>query len=338
VKIVGAIPQGLPVPETVSVTWTRIKETYTSALIISLIGFMEAISVAKKFAALRQYKVNVSKELIALGLANMMGAVFQAYPATGSISRSAVNYRMGIRTPLSSFLVGILMMGVLLFLTPLFYYTPSACLAAIVIAAAVTMVDTTEMIYLYKIKEYTDLAQLVVTLLITLLLGPDVGAGVAVAISLILVVLRSSKPNFVVLGRLPGTLVYKDVNRFPDAVTQKGVLIVRFDSRIFFYTTTWFRERLDKWEREAPSVHTIVIDSVGINSIDSTGVHVLTEVLELHHKKNIRILFSDVKGPVRDAMENAGLTLKIGLENFFLTTHSAVEYATAAVPVKVESI
>jgi len=292
------------------------------------------VGIAKKFASLKSYRLDVSQELIALGSANIIGSVFKSYPVTGSISRSAINFQIGSCTPLSSVLVGFLVMFVLLFLTPLLELVPTTVLSAIVITAALHTINPFEWVRLFRAKEYLDFFLSNGVLFLTLMLGPDIGAVIAVVISLIIVIYRSSRPHFVRVGRLPGTVVYKDVRRFPDAITFPGVLIVRLDGMLSFYTTSHLREKLEEWEVDSdPPVHTIIIDSVGINGVDSSGHHLLSEILEVYEKRSIRVLFSEMKGRVRDSLARGGLDKKVGLNNFFLTTHEAVMHVEQALGV-----
>jgi len=222
-------------------------------------------------------------------------------------------------------------MFTLLFLTPVLKFIPSAVLSAVVIAAALTPVSPSEWVRLYRIKEYVDLLLSLVVLVVTLILGPDVGAAIAVSLSIIVVIYRSSRPHFVLVGRLPGTALYKDVLRFPDAVQAPGVLTVRLDGMLSFFTLSHMRNKLDKWEKSASvPIHTILIDGVSISHVDSSGMHLMLEMLDSYQKRNITVVFSDIKGVVRDAFKRSGIDHRVGLENFFLTTQEAIDYVQSA--------
>ncbi|ELR21794.1 inorganic anion transporter, sulfate permease (SulP) subfamily protein [Acanthamoeba castellanii str. Neff] len=330
-KEVGALPDGLPEPSWVhALSWDNIKTAFPAAATVSLLGFIESISVAKQFAAKRQYHISVGQELLALGVCNLGGAFFQAFPVTGSLSRSAVNFQAGSRSPLSSLFTAGLISLTLLFLTPAFRYTPLFVLASIVVSAAVLLIDYEEVIFLFKIGDRVDLAQMLIVFLGTLLLGPELGVMVAIAVSLIQLIFKSAKPNFARLGRLPGTLVYKDIKRFPSALRHKGILIVRFDSNLFFANVNWFRETLTKYELKSKhTIYAIILDATGVNTLDSTSIHLLEDLVQEYKTKQIRFLWANVKGSVRDTMNASGLAKKLGVDNFFLTTHDAVDYMLA---------
>lgn len=330
-KEVGTLPDGLPEPSWVhALSWDNIKTAFPAAATVSLLGFIESISVAKQFAAKRQYHISVGQELLALGVCNLGGAFFQSFPVTGSLSRSAVNFQAGSRSPLSSLLTAGLISLTLLFLTPAFRYTPLFVLASIVVSAAVLLIDYEEVIFLFKIGDRGDLAQMLIVFLGTLLLGPELGVMVAIAVSLIQLIFKSAKPNFARLGRLPGTLVYKDIKRFPSALRHKGILIVRFDSNLFFANVNWFRETLTKYELKSKhTIYAIILDATGVNTLDSTSIHLLEDLVQEYKAKKIRFLWANVKGSVRDTMNASGLAKKLGVDNFFLTTHDAVDYMLA---------
>jgi len=326
--IIGKIPQGLPSPKFFSLSWELIGTSFKAALAIAIIGFMEGISLAKKFAGLRKYRIDVSQELRALGLANMIGSCFRAFPVTGSVTRTTVNYQSGSRTTFSSIVNGLLVGAVLLFLSRLFYYTPKTALAAIVISAGLSLIDIHEIQFLWRIKAKYDLAQLLGIFLVTLFTGPETGALVTILISVLQIIYRSTRPVCVSMGPVSGTSVYKAGTQFSKTITKKGILVVRLDSGLYFYTTAWLKENLFTWESESPiQVKAIVLDASAISSADSTGVHGLMEIIDEYKKKSICVFFSNVPNALMETMELAGLLEKVGPDSFFGTTHEAVQVA-----------
>jgi SulP family sulfate permease len=327
-NVIGDIPKGIPSPAFFALSWDLIQTSFKAALAISIIGFMEGISLAKKFAALRKYRIDVSQELRALGLANMIGSLFKAFPVTGSVTRTTVNYQSGSRTTLSSFVNGTLVGCVLLFLAPLFYYTPKAALSAIVTSAGMSLIDIQEMMFLWKIKAKYDLAQLVAIFLITLFTGPEIGAVVAILVSVIQIIYNSTRPTCVMLGPVSGTTVYKGGPTFAERIAAKGILVARFDSNLHFYTMAWLKEKLYVWESELPSpVNSVIFDGTGIESADATGVHGLKELVEDYQKRNICVFFSNLKPSLYETLDLSGIINKVGEDAVLSTTHEAVEVA-----------
>jgi len=326
---IAIIPPGLPKPINIFAAKPDYStgQIFLGAFIICIVGFMEAISVAKKYAMKKQYKVSVNQELYALGFANIIGSFFQAYPITGSLSRTALNSLAGSRTPLSSIGVAIVIGGALLFATQVFAYTPLCVLAAVVVAAASNLLDYDEIIWLARVAPL-ELLPLFLTLIGTLLLGVEIGVAVAVILALVQTLWTASHPHIPILGHLPGTVLYKDAKRFPNATLTPGVLVVRMDARIFFANASRMRDKMLKYQRtEKPPIHSVVLDASSINSIDATGVQMLQSLSAYYKSNNIHFYWAGVKGPVREYMEKTKLTNLIGPENFFVTTHDAVQYA-----------
>jgi len=294
---------------------------------IAIIGFMEGISLAKKFAGLRKYRIDVSQELRALGLANVIGSCFKAFPVTGSVTRTTVNYQSGSRTTYSSVVNGILVGAVLMFLSPLFYHTPKTALSAIVISAGLSLIDIAEIRFLWRIKAKYDLLQLVAIFLITLFTGPEIGAVFAVLVSVILIVYRATKPACHTLGQVVGTTVY-NTSEYARSTLKKGILVVRIESGLYFYTTAWLKENLYTWVNDASvPVKALVIDASTIEEADASGIHGLLELIEEYQKKNICAFFSNVTPALYETFDLAGIVETIGVDSFFGTTHEAVQVA-----------
>ncbi len=328
VKIVGEVPSGLPGFRLPAVGMAEIDALIPTALAIGLVGFMESIAVAKAFASKHRYEVDANQELIGLGLANLIGGLFQAYPTTGGFSRTAVNDQAGARTPLASILSAGVIALTLLFLTPLFFFMPKAVLAAIVMVAVVGLIDLKEARFLWRVKRQ-DFYLLVLTFLATLSLGIEQGILVGVAASLVLVIQQSSRPHTAVMGRLPGTKTYRNIERNPEAVTRSDLIILRVDAALYFANVSYFKDKLREIEEKAPALRAIVIDAYPMNRIDSSAAHALLEIIEDAQRRGIRFYFSGVKGPVMDVLERAGIADRIGRDHFFMEVHDAVEAAEA---------
>jgi SulP family sulfate permease len=331
VQIVTDVPRGLPSPRMATIAAGDLRALLPTALIISMVGFMESIAVAKVYASRDRYEVEASQELVALGLANVVGSIFRAYPTTGGFSRTAVNDRAGARTPLSSLFAAGVIALTLLFLTPLFYYLPNAVLAAIVIVAVSGLIDWREARFLWHVKR-RDFFLMAMTFVATLALGIEQGILLGVIASLIVLVHESYRPHTAVMGRLPGTATFRNVRRHPEALVRSGVVVFRVDAPLFFGNATFLKDKLREIADRDPALDTLVLDAYPVNQIDSTAAHALKEIVEEFNAAGIRFFFVGVKGPVRDVLDRAGIVDLVGADHFFFEVHQATEAAEAEAP------
>jgi SulP family sulfate permease len=330
VAIVGGVPGGLPAPSMPPLDWGYVQQLAPSALAIGLVGFMESIAVAKVYAGRHRYEVDANRELIGLGLANVAGAFFSAYPTTGGLSRTAVNDAAGARTTLAAIISAGIIGLTLLFLTPLFYFLPKAVLAAIVMVAVAGLVDGEEARYLWRVDR-RDFGLMALTFLATLTLGIEQGILVGVIVSLIVVIYESSTPHTALMGRLPDTETYRNLKRNPEAMTRSHVVVVRMDANLYFATASPFRDLVLDLDVKDPALRAIVVDMYPVNQIDSTATHTLRKVIETCRRNGVRLYLAGVKGPVKDVLDAAGLSDELGPDRFFLEVHDAVEAAETAV-------
>lgn len=327
VKIVGEVPEGLPSFVLPSVNAETISALLPTALAIALVSFMESIAVAKAIQAKhKNYKVIPNQELIALGLANIGGSLFQSYPTTGGFSRTAVNDQAGAKTGLAAIISAVLIVLTLLFLTPLFYYLPQTILASVIMVAVFGLIDFKEPIHLWKANR-TDFWMLIVTFIATLTLGIEQGIGIGVILSLAMVIFRTTRPHVAELGKVPGTNYYRNVDRFRTVEDRPDLLILRFDAQLYFANINYFKETIeDLVAKKGEALKTIILNAESINSMDSSAVHAVEEIVEELREQGIKVMFSGVKGPVRDAMKKGHLTEEIGEECFFMTVQEAVDF------------
>jgi SulP family sulfate permease len=327
VSIVGEVPAGFPTPSLPGLDWGAMKALLPTALTISLVGFMESISVGKSFARKGRYELDPNQELVALGGANLAGSFFGIYPVTGGISRTAVNAQAGAKTPLASLLTAALVALSLVFFTPLFYHLPKAVLAAIIMTAVFGMIDVKEVKHLWHVKR-SDLALLGITFVATLSLGIEEGILAGVGASLLWFVVRTTRPHTAELGRLPESTSYRNVARFPEACTWPGLLILRVDAQFYFGNVSFLKETLAAREAAASSpLKAVVIDASSINQLDSSADAALHEIYDDYQRRGIKLSFAHVKGPVRDVMQRSGLYQALGEGRFFFQVHEAVQSA-----------
>jgi len=329
VATVGSIPDSLPALSMPDLTGGGIADLVPTALVITLVGFMESIAVAKVYARRHRYEVEANRELIALGASNVAAGLFGGYPVTGGFSRTAVNDSAGARTPLASVITAAIVLVTIAVLTPLFEDLPKAALGAIIIVAVINLVDIAEMRHIAAVKR-TDLIGLSVAFVATLVLGIEVGIGIAVVASMLVVFARMSKPHDAVLGRIPGTTSWRNLERFPDAETIPGIDVVRIDAAMSFVNAQHVKRLLtDRASRLTAEPRALVLDCSGINDIDATGAETLSEILADIDDSPATLHLCDVKGPVRDVLRRAGLWARLE-GRIHATAHQAVEAITGA--------
>jgi sulfate permease, SulP family len=311
VKVVGEIPQGLPpltVPDDLGIVGTLLP----AALLITLVGYMESIAVAKVYARRNRYDLDANRELIGLGAANLGAGLFGGYPVTGGFSRTAVNAEAGARTKAASLVTAGVVTVVIVALTPLFRQLPAATLGAIVVVAVAKLFDLGEISRIRQLKT-ADFVTLVVAFLATLTFGVEIGIGIAVVASVVVVTVRMMTPHTAELGLLPGTSLYRNVDRFPEARRVPGVAIVRFDVSLSYLNVEFLKRRVHRVVADSgPGLHALVLDASGINDIDTSAVEALTELVVDLDEQGVAVHLASAKGPVRDVLARAGVYQQLG--------------------------
>ena len=327
VAIVKDIPSGLPSFSFPEMDISQMRELLPIALTLAMVGYLETISIGKSLEAKQdEYKLRPNQELIALGLSNIIGSLFKAYPSTSSFSRSAINQESGATTGMASLVSVVMVLLTLLFLTPLFYHLPKTVLAAIIIVAVFGLVNAKEAIFLWKANNL-DFWLLVVTFFSTLLFGIEYGIMIGVGLSLIILIFRTSRPYVAELGKVPDSDFYRNRERFNEVILDDEVLVFRFDAQLFYANSSYFIETLELMvEEKGPRLKLIVLDAESINRVDSTGVEMLKERIKFYHKKNILFYFAGVKGPVRDHLFRGKILEIITLDHFYMRVNGAVNY------------
>jgi len=327
VAIVKDIPSGLPSFSFPEIDISQMKELLPIALTLVMVGYLETISIGKSLEAKQdEYKLRPNQELIALGLSNIIGSWFKAYPSTSSFSRSAINQESGATTGMASLISVIMVLLTLLFLTPLFYHLPKTVLAAIIIVAVFGLVNIKEAIFLWK-SNNLDFWLLIITFFSTLFFGIEYGIMIGVGLSLIILIFRTSRPYVAELGKVPDSDFYRNRERFNEVILDEEVLVFRFDAQLFYANASYFIETLELMvEEKGPHLKLIVLDAESINRVDSTGVEMLKERIRFYRKKNILFYFAGVKGPVRDHLFRGKILDIITLDHFYMRVNGAVNY------------
>jgi len=322
VGIVGEVPSGLPRPSAPALGIGELQSLLPTAITIALVGFMESISVAKNFARQNRYEVDADQELKALGLANVVGSAFQAYPVTGGFSRTAVNAQAGARTGVASLVTAAVVVVTLLFLTPLFYYLPKAVLASIIMTAVFGLVDVAEARHLWRVSR-SDLASMGLTFVATLTLGIEQGILLGVAGSLVWFIWSTSRPHVAKLGRVPGTTIYRNLARYPDAVIPDGIVALRIDAPLYFANTAFLKETI--MGAVSDDTDHLVVDCKAIGSVDAQALSAIEEIIDELSHRGIRLWVAGVRGPVRDALDAAHLLDETTRQQMVERVHEAID-------------
>ena len=327
VEIVGYIPAGLPDVGLFTVSPELIKDMLPFALTLAVIGYVEIISITKELEEKEEkYSLKPNKELMALGTANLVGSFFQSYPVSASFSRSAVKFQAGAKTGMTAVFSALIVGLTLLFFTSLFFYLPIAVLAGIIMVAVIRLINVRYAIDLYKTRR-DEFFLLLVTCLLTLFVGISEGILIGALLSLLLMVIRTSKPHYAVLAKVSGTNYYKNISRFEtDTKIDDDILIMRFDAQLFFGNRDYFRKVVFEEVEKKPNLKGFVLVARGITYIDSSGLSTLGAMIRSLQQKGILFMVAGAIGPARDVLQQSKLTDLIQEKNMFAKTADAVDY------------
>ncbi|MFZ5524439.1 MAG: SulP family inorganic anion transporter [Pseudomonadota bacterium] len=329
-EVVGAIPAGLPRLDLPAFNWEMISALISSALVISLVGFMEAISIAKAMAAKTRDRIDPNQELIGQGLANMVGSFGQAFPVSGSFSRSAVNLNAGAVSGMSNVFAGLIVLLTLLFLTPLLYHLPQAVLAAVIMMAVIGLINFKAIQHAWHTHKHDGIAS-VVTFVATLAFAPHLDSGILVGagLAIILYLYRTMTPRVAILGRAQdGTLRDVKVHNLP---VSENIIAIRYDGSLYFANVSYFEDAILEAVSNNPRAKHLLIVSNGINQLDASGEEVIHHVVERLRANGIRVVFSGLKKQVVDVMHHSGLFDYVGQENIFADEDMALDSIYAEV-------
>jgi SulP family sulfate permease len=321
VSLVGVIPQGLPLPALPIIDFDMISALAAPALLISLIGFVESVSVAQTLAAKRRQRIVPDQELIGLGVANIASGISAGYPVTGGFARSVVNFDAGAETPAAGIYTAIGIALATLFLTPLLANLPQATLAATIIVAVLSLVDLSAVrrVWIYSKADFSAMAA---TILGTLFLGVEIGVVMGVLLSLLLHLYRTSRPHMAVVGQVPGTEHFRNVERH-QVVTSPEILSLRVDESLYFANTRYLEDRIAELIAERLELKHVVLMCSAVNAIDASALESLEEINHRLHDTGITLNLSEVKGPVMDHLKRThfldDLTGRV-----FLSQHEAI--------------
>jgi SulP family sulfate permease len=302
----------------------------SATIVISLVGFMEAISIAKAIAARTKQKIDPNQELLGQGLGNVVGALTQSFPVSGSFSRSAVNINAGAITGMSSVFTGLFVLLTLLFLTPLLYHLPQAVLAAVIIMAVIGLVNFAAIKHAWQASRHDGIAA-IVTFVVTLAAAPHLDNGIlaGAGLAILLYLLRTMNPRVAILGRhADGTLRDAKLHNLP---ASEIVTAVRFDGRLYFANVAYFEDAILEAVAANPKARWLLVVGEGINELDASGEEVVHHLVERLRSNGVNMVFSGLKKQVLDVMRATGLYEAIGENNFYITADRALEAISAEI-------
>jgi SulP family sulfate permease len=324
VALVGDVPRGLPLLSLPSFSLDTIQQLLVPALIISVVGFVESISVAQTLAAKRRERIAPNQELIGLGAANIAAGLGGGYPVTGGFARSVVNFDAGAATPAAGAFTAIGIAVATLLLTPFLAVLPKATLAATIVIAVLTLVDFSVLKRAWNYSK-ADFAAVAITLVGTLLLGVEAGIALGVGASILIFLYRSSKPHAAVVGQVPGTEHFRNVKRH-QVETVPGILSVRIDESLYFANARYLEALVTNLAAENPDLKDVVLMCSAVNFIDMSALESLEAVEHRLKDLGIRLHLSEVKGPVMDRLRGTDF-----LRNLSGSTHLSQHQAIKAI-------
>ena len=314
----GAIPQGLPALGFPHVSMDLIVALAAPAFLISIIGFVESVSVAQTLASKRRQRIIPDQELIGLGAANIAAGLSSGYPVTGGFARSVVNFDAGAETPAAGVFTAIGIAFATLFLTPLLTSLPQATLAATIIVAVLSLVDVTAIRHVYDYSK-ADFLAMATTILVTLLWGVEQGVVAGVGLSLFLHLYRTSKPHMAVVGRVPGTEHFRNIERHR-VLIEPHILSIRVDESLYFANSRYLEDRIAELVADRPDIEHVILMCSAVNAIDASALESLEQINHRLKEAGVTFHLTEVKGPVMDRLKRADflhhLTGRVFLSQF----------------------
>lgn len=314
VALVGAIPRGLPAPALPVPPLETLRALVMPAFLISVVGFVESVSVAQTLAAKRRQRIVPDQELIGLGAANIASGLTAGYPVTGGFARSVVNFDAGAETPAAGVFTAVGIALAALFLTPLLANLPQATLAATIIVAVLSLVDLRALRRVWRYS-HTDFAAMLATITVTLAWGVERGIVAGVLLSLTLHLWRTSRPHMAVVGQVPGTEHFRNIARH-NVITDPAILSLRVDESLYFANSRYLEDRIATLVAERPGLRHVVLLCPAVNFIDSSALESLEEINRRLAESGIGFHLSEVKGPVMDRLQRTDFLQKLSGEVF----------------------
>ncbi|XP_020258989.1 sulfate transporter 3.1-like isoform X2 [Asparagus officinalis] len=336
VYVIGYLKKGLNPPSLTSLILSppHMMIAMRIGIVTGIIALAEGIAVGRSFAMIKNYQIDGNKEMIAFGMMNVAGSLTSCYLTTGSFSRTAVNNNAGCKTAMSNIVMAITVMITLLFLTPLFHYTPLVVLASIIISAMVRLIDYEAAIHLWHIDKI-DFFVCIGAYFGVVFGSVEIGLVIAVAISILRVLLFVARPRTSVLGNIPNSAVYRRMDQYPIAQSVSKVFILQIDAPIFFTNASYLKERISRYideeeesmvraKGEKISLNYVILDMSAVTSIDASGINMLEDLRKSVERRGLQLVLANPGSEVMRKLDKSKVLEMIGREMIFLTVAEAV--------------
>ncbi|QFU75964.1 sulfate permease [Halioglobus maricola] len=322
VALVGAIPAGLPALSAPPVELSLWRELAVSALLISIIGFVESVSVGKTLAAKRRQRIDHNQELVALGSANIAASISGGFPVTGGFSRSVVNFDAGAHTQAASIFAAAGIALTALFLTPALLYLPKATLAATIIVAVISLLDIKVLAKAWRYAR-SDFFAVSITIIVTLIAGVEIGVLCGITSSILLHLHKTTRPHVAVVGTVPGTEHYRNTERH-EVITYPSLVSIRIDESLYFANAGYLEDYIYRLVAEQNELKHVILQCTAVNEIDMSALEMLESVVHSLAEQGITLNLSEVKGPVMDALKEVNFPSSLS-GKIYLSHHQAVK-------------
>ncbi|TKY52653.1 Sulfate transporter 3.1 [Spatholobus suberectus] len=334
VEVIGELKKGLNPPSLTDLVFVSpyMTTAVKTGVVVGIISLAEGIAVGRSFAMFKNYHIDGNKEMIAIGTMNIVGSFTSCYLTTGPFSRSAVNYNAGCKTAASNIIMSIAVMLTLLFLTPLFHYTPLVVLSAIIVSAMLGLIDYQAAIHLWKIDKF-DFVVCMSAYIGVVFGSVEIGLVIAVAISVLRILLFVARPRTFVLGNIPHSVIYRNVEHYPSAKHVPGILILEIDAPIYFANASYLRERITRWIDEEEdrikvtgetSLQYVILDMSAVGNIDTSGISMLEEVKQITERRELQLVLVNPGSEVMKKLNKSKFQNHLGQKWIYLTVEEAV--------------
>lgn len=334
VQVIGHLKKGLNPPSATELAFgsPHLMTAIKVGIVTGIIALAEGVAVGRSFATFKNYHIDGNKEMIAFGMMNIAGSCTSCYLTSGPFSRTAVNFNAGCKSAVSNIVMATAVMITLLFLTPLFHYTPHVVLASIIISAMLGLIDYEAAIHLWKIDKF-DFVVCISSYLGVVFGSVEIGLVTAVVLSLVRVLISVARPRTFELGNIPNSMIYRSMDQYPNAAHVPGVLILQIDSPIYFANANYLRERISRWIYEEEdrvkasgenSLQYIVLDLSAVGSIDTSGISMLEETKKNVDRRGLKLVIANPRSEVIKKLEKSKFIESLGEEWIYLTVGEAV--------------
>ena len=323
VDVVGDIPGGLPSPALPGLDGQQLRDLLPAAIVISLVSYVESVSVARALAWRRRQRIDSNRELLALGIANVGAAASGTMPVAGGFARSKVNFDAGARTQLAGIITALLVAVAAVLLAPLFRYLPLTALAAVIVIAVLPLIDLAALRRTWRFDR-ADSAALLVTFFGVVLVDIELGLLAGLILSLAIFLWRTGHPHFAVVGRIPGSSHYRNVDRY-EVETWTDLLLLRIDESLYFANTAPLEQMVARHVADRPDLRHVVLICSAVNRIDHSALETLEALVENLREAGLALHLAEVKGPVMDRLRHSGLLERMQPGQLFLSPEEAVQ-------------